>query len=445
MLNTFHVKVKGSLGDYLIWRDMGADTLFYLNYDNDNLKLIPVLINNHSYFDNEYLDYPDDAFQTEQTLFILAQNRVLEFEKLDNDIVYYRDIYIEESLKNQYLSYYSNILSVSKCCFILSNQYSFSRIDKLWDNYRIAIYDRKTGKQLDSISLDLGKGIFTGFGMGQHIDHKNNKYVMSHPTKLEFYLLDSSLTITDTICLPKSNILDMDSICMQILSDDFLEENKYKPKNILNRVFEFELLHYPHIEKISFISDTSLLIQCFSQQKNDNNNSLKLSLCGERDIYIYYCKNKTFTTINYSKYKKILPFGLSESFFVDNNRMISSIWTEVRDNKLTNTLNIVKFVDGVDCSYPPPKTAKDINGNLVSINNDNYCGCIILNHFSCISCLSLLGKDVLVLISTPTDLPKLTKIGMFNEIKNVLPNNTILFINDNSQQVNYPFDVIIDF
>jgi hypothetical protein len=237
----------------------------------------------------------------------------------------------------------------------------------------------------------------------------------------------------------------MDSICMQILSDDFLEENKYKPKNILNRVFEFELLHYPHIEKISFISDTSLLIQCFSQQKNDNNNSLKLSLCGERDIYIYYCKNKTFTTINYSKYKKILPFGLSESFFVDNNRMISSIWTEVRDNKLTNTLNIVKFVDGVDCSYPPPKTAKDINGNLVSINNDNYCGCIILNHFSCISCLSLLGKDVLVLISTPTDLPKLTKIGMFNEIKNVLPNNTILFINDNSQQVNYPFDVIIDF
>ncbi|MEA1874423.1 MAG: hypothetical protein U9N51_08365 [Bacteroidota bacterium] len=93
------VKVKGSLGDYLIWSDMGADTLFYLNYDNDNLKLIPVLINNHSYFDNEYLDYPDDAFQTEQTLFILAQNRVLEFEKLDNDIVYYRDIYIEESLK----------------------------------------------------------------------------------------------------------------------------------------------------------------------------------------------------------------------------------------------------------------------------------------------------------------------------------------------------------
>ncbi|MEA1874424.1 MAG: hypothetical protein U9N51_08370 [Bacteroidota bacterium] len=54
----------------------------------------------------------------------------------------------------------------------MSNQYSFSRIDKLWDNYRIAIYDRKTGKQLDSMSLDLGKGVFTGFGMGQHIDHK---------------------------------------------------------------------------------------------------------------------------------------------------------------------------------------------------------------------------------------------------------------------------------
>lgn len=144
---------------------------------------------------------------------------------------------------------------------------------------------------------------------------------MSQPTKLEFYLLDSSLTITDTICLPKSNILDMDSICKQILSDDFLEENKYKPKNILNRVFEFELLHYPHIEKISFISDTSLLIQCFSQQKNDNNSSLKLSLCGERDIYIYYCKNKTFATINYSK-----------SLLSDKTLEISPRWLAVRND-----------------------------------------------------------------------------------------------------------------
>ncbi len=438
-------KVKGN-GIHYLFKDLETNSkkVILFTYDiKSNLQTFKIL-RNYFLFSKSNGWPPDDAVIIKNELILLQDNEIRIF-KIKNKKLVRLKRYVIKPISG-FLGDFSKIYPRNNHEIYLVNTYNFYRPDKLYDNYRIAVFNIKTGKIETVKSYDLGKGIITNFGMGQKFDSRGDKIVLAHPTKLQFYLFNETLDITDTVFLPKYSSINTDSAFNSCFTDTYLEATRNHPSNWLETMNENGLYLYPHIEKIGWLDDTNILISALNV---DSIVPTKYSYAGNRILFLYNVENKNFNRLDYNTQKKYLPLSISLDFYTDNNGFMASLWDFYNEKEeLYRTLYLSRWnkaTGDIFSNNPPsfPDSAYNLKGVRQKIDYSNIKNILYLDVMSCINCFSSKKlKKTCVFVVDNENLPSSTRRGIYSKIHKELKPQGIFFINSKEAE-GVPLNTII--
>ncbi len=425
-------KVKGNGINYLVWDYSSNDKgvlLFNYNTKKKAASLKP--FKNSFIFSKNNSKHPDDAVIIKDKLVTIQESEICIFKIRRNKLVSQKRYVIKSS--NDSNNDFSGIFPRNSHEVYLVNEYNFYREDKLYDNYRIAVFSLKTGIIKAFKSFDMGKGIVTTFGMGQKFDSRDEKLVMAHPTKLQFYIFNQDISIIDTVFLPKYSSINTDSVFNSCFTDSYLEETRTNPANWMETMNKKGLYLYPHIEKIGWLDNKHILISALNV---DSITPTKYSFAGKRILFIYNLDNKEFLQINYEKHKKYIPISISEEFHVDKNGLMSAIWEDYSNNdELSRFLYITKFnnnslgLEFLKSNNILPDSAYSIKGKIRKIDYCQIESILFLDLSSCLKCFSSKEmQNAYVFVLDDGNIPMITKRWHSEAIQKELNPKAVYFI-----------------
>lgn len=438
-------KVKGNSINYIFWDfTKNSNKLIFFDYNLKTQTQNFIPFNNFRIASLINSESPQDAIRIKDKLIILQANKIKIFKIKKNRVVSKKQLKIINNIN--YLNDFSNIYQKNDSEIYLFNEYNFYREDKLYDEYRIAIFNLKTGKIQCIKSLDLGKGIVTNFGMGQKFDSKNENIVLAHPTKLQFYLINNKLEITDTIFLPQYSSINTDSAFNECFTDSYLEATKIYPSNKIETMNNNGLYLYPHIEKIGWLDQNNILI---SAMNVDSIVPTNYSFAGNRILYIFNLKNRQFKEINYKTYWRFLPITISIDFHSNEHGIMSCLFEEYNYNdEIIRSLYLTRFHDSssvnttIDNQFTFPDSAYNIQGKIIDLDYTKISNVLFLDAFSCINCYSPKSLKKSYVFIVDNNMPRATKHGIYTKIETILNPSGIFFIKSKDLH-NLPLNTLI--
>ncbi len=318
---------------------------------------------------------------------------------------------------------------------LLVNTYNFSRSDTLHDVFRLAKYNFKKKKIEESLTLDVGKGIFLSHFSYQWVTTSNHNIAVAHPCKPEIYLFNNNLSSVDTIVVDYPEIYKTKNFLDSILTNNLILKNKYKTANLIKLLNEKKIVRFPKIEKIAFINEDLLFILIQPDISINSKNWSKNKL-----HFIYSISNQEFYETkgllsNFNIINSSQPLMFANNCTVNLSDSVDSK-NEYKYYATISKLSIdfqSKYMDAIDLQVLPPFSMLENNSSSNTVDYSNYSYIMVADYSACSHCkFDDKFKNVLVLhVFSDTDRhDKATKLFYIKKYEQMFNSVSVYFCTD---------------